>query len=40
VNTSPRPPTSKRRLFSGLAAGAFGLVVVALGGLGQRLLRW
>jgi phosphatidate cytidylyltransferase len=32
VNASSRPPTSKRRLFSGLAAGAFGLVVVALGG--------
>ncbi len=32
MNASPRPPTSKRRLFSGLAAGAFGLVVVALGG--------
>ena len=32
MNASSRPPTSKRRLFSGLAAGAFGLVVVALGG--------
>ncbi|MCP9883858.1 phosphatidate cytidylyltransferase [Synechococcus sp. ATX 2A4] len=32
MNASSRPPTSKRRLLSGLAAGAFGLVVVALGG--------